>query len=125
MTSTQSDALPQESQLNEKILPPKKAKLDSKVFGEYFVVEPEHTLKLEQLGSDNSLFLAIARAFLFKIHFEDKLFELVLRNCLTLNDDNGCIEPIQFDSDVELQEIIRKRLCLHWMNSIQQKTFFK
>jgi hypothetical protein len=87
----------------------------SNKFDDYFCVESENTLKLEELGSQNSLFLALARCFLYKIYFEDFNYEYVLRNAYLKN--ISFIQSFQFDSDMALQEIIRKKLCLHWLEN--------
>jgi hypothetical protein len=93
----------------------------SKCFVDYFIVEPEMTKTLEIHGSENSLFLAISRALLYKIHFVDKNYIYVLRDVLLKSAIDT--KEFQFTSDIALQEVIRKRLCLFWLSHVQDGQF--
>ncbi len=46
---------------------------------DFFLVEPEHTQIMELAGAENCLFLALARAFLYKFYFENKKYEFIIR----------------------------------------------
>lgn len=83
---------------------------------DYFPVEPGHTQLQEKLGSENSLFLAIARSLLFKMEFEKRNYECALRDVYF--SDVDFIAHFNFDSDLALQEVLRKKLCLFWMNNV-------
>ena len=89
----------------------------SQVFHDYFIVQPEQGIRMEEAGADNSLFLAIARALLYKLYFRDHTFEHTMRTVYF--SDLDLIERFRFDSDLALQEIIRKKLCLFWLKSLK------
>ena len=90
--------------------------------GDYFEVAPEHTKQMEKLAPDNSLFLAVARSLLCKVYFFDRKYEYVLRNvCL---DDALLRDKFKFDSDLSLQEILRKKLCTYWLENVVDGKFF-
>lgn len=83
---------------------------------DYFVVAPSHSQKLEEQGSHNSLFLSIARFLLYKLYFVNKFYELYLRNVVFRDID--LIDTFVFDSDISLQELLRKKLCHYWLSNI-------
>ncbi len=86
---------------------------------EFFAVElGESMQKLETLGCHNSLFLAVARALLFKIHYENQNYVDTLRKaCFS---DVDFIPAHCFDSDLALQELLRRALCLFWLRTVKQ-----
>lgn len=81
---------------------------------DYFLVEPEHTHSMELSGSDNCLFLALARSFLSKFYFENKKYEFIIR-LFCFNNINS---KYNLNSDVNLQQILRKKLCLYWLSFV-------
>ena len=90
-------------------------------YDDYFEVSPEHTKLIEKQAPDNSLFLAVARSLLYKVYFFDKKYEFVLRNlCL---DDGFLRDEFKFDSDLSLQEVLRKKLCKHWLSFVVDGKF--
>jgi hypothetical protein len=91
-------------------------------YEDYFLIEPEHTKQLELQGSSNSLFLSLARCILFKIHFFDKKYEFLLRNAF-LHDVLPAKAAFSFDSDMVLQELLRKKLCLYWLSHVADGEF--
>lgn len=91
-------------------------------YEDYFIIEPDHTKQLELQGANNSLFLSIARCILFKIHFVDKKYEFLLRNAF-LNDVLPIKASFSFDSDMVLQELLRKKLCLYWLSHVVNGEF--
>ena len=92
----------------------------SRVLSDYFVVSFESTRQLEQAGSENSLFLLVARAILYRLSFVDESYETVLRNQIF----HGLIhKDYRFESDMSLQELIRKRLCLYWLSYVRNGKF--
>ena len=93
----------------------------SRKYEDYFQVVPEHTKSLEQQSSENSLFLAVARSLLYKIYFVDRKYEFILRNqCF---EDTFLKEKFRFDSDLALQEVLRKRLCSYWLSFVKDGKF--
>lgn len=88
---------------------------------DYFIVQPEHTKAMELAGCDNSLFLALARSFLYKFYFENKKYEFIIR-LFCLNNLNS---KFKLDSDVTLQQVIRKKLCYYWLSFISEGKFVK
>jgi len=81
---------------------------------DFFTVELDENIQnLEKLGCHNSLFLAVSRALLFKINYEDQDLAENLRNVCFSNIDG--ISSFCFNSDMALQELIRKALCLYWL----------
>ena len=91
-----------------------------RLFSDYFVVSFESTRHLEQAGSDNSLFLLMARAILYRLNFIDENYASFLRCQLF----HGLIsDDYRFDSDMSLQELVRKRLCLHWLSRVRNGRF--
>ena len=94
----------------------------SRAFSDYFVVQFESTRQLENAGADNSLFLLIARALLYKLNFVDESYEAVLRNHIF----QGLLpKDYRFDSDMSLQELVRKRLCLYWLSYVRCGKFIR
>ncbi len=92
-------------------------KTTSQLFQDYFIVQPELALKMEEAGAGNSLFLAIARALLYKLYYRDHNFEPTMRSVYF--SDIDLIASFKFDSDLALQEVIRKKLCLFWLSSLK------
>lgn len=87
---------------------------------DYFTIYSEKTFKLEESGSGNSLFLALARAILYKLAYENPYYEFILRNiCFS---DIEYIDNFKFDSDLALQQLIRRKLCLYWLKSLPDLT---
>ena len=92
----------------------------SRAYSDYFVVTFESTRQLEQAGADNSLFLLVARALLYRLNFVDQGYGTVLRTQVF----QGLVqEGYRFDSDMSLQELLRKRLCLHWLSFVRNGKF--
>jgi len=89
-------------------------------YNDYIEVSPEHTKQMERMGSENSLFLAIARSLLYNIHFVDEKHESFLCN-LFIDDDKR--QKLKFDSDLSLQELLRKKLCLYWLSFVNDGKF--
>ncbi|CAF0784315.1 unnamed protein product [Brachionus calyciflorus] len=88
---------------------------------EYFQVCIETTLPMEESALDNSLFLQVSRALLYKIYFLDEKYEFLLRK--PLNKYIGLDRNFCFDSDIALQEKLRKLLCVYWLNFILNGQF--
>ncbi len=86
-------------------------------FQDYYQIEPEHTRCFEEQGDDNSLFLAISRALLYKLHFENKNYVHLFRH-VYFSEMNFNIH-----SDVQIQKLIRKKLCIYWLKKIQNGNF--
>ena len=84
---------------------------------DYYYIEPEHTLWFEELGTENSLFLAVARALLYKMYFEDLNYRFIIKHIYFKTDE------IKLDSDNNLQRLIRKKLCLFWLSKVQKNVF--
>jgi hypothetical protein len=92
-------------------------------YDDYFIIEPEHTKQLELQGANNSLFLSIARCIIFKIHFVDKKYEFLLRNAFLNDVLPAKPTTFSFDSDMVLQELLRKKLCLYWLSHVVNGEF--
>ena len=88
---------------------------------DYIEVIPEHTKQMEKQATDNSLFLAVARSLLFKVYFVDKNYEKFLK--IFCFDAETQREGITLDSDLALQEILRKKLCLYWLGFVVEGAF--
>ena len=86
---------------------------------DYFLVEPEITKQIELIGSGNCLFLAVARALLYKLYFENQKYEFIMRNIYF----NDVKDQFKFDSDLALQETLRKKLCIYWLSFVQDGKF--
>lgn len=95
----------------------------SQLFHDYFIVQPEQGIRMEEAGAGNSLFLAIARALLYKLYFRDHTFEHTMRTVYF--SDLDLMERFRFDSDLALQEILRKKLCLFWLKSLKTPNSLK
>ena len=80
----------------------------------YASIVPEWTRRVEVLAADNSLFLSVARALLYKIYFVDRKYEFLLR-CVYLSEVS---DEFTFDSDLALQELLRKNLCIYWLSNV-------
>jgi hypothetical protein len=89
-------------------------------YTDYIEVSPEHTKQMERMAPDNSLFLAIARSLLFKVHFVDKRYQIYLRRFCLDGDER---RNLTFDSDLGLQELLRKKLCLYWLSFVSDGKF--
>jgi hypothetical protein len=86
----------------------------SRHFDDYFEIVPDQSEKIELLAPDNSLFLAIARALLYKIYLIDRKYEFLLRR-VYLHEVN---DEFVFDSDLTLQELLRRNLCIFWLSHV-------
>lgn len=88
---------------------------------DYYEISPTSTKKIETLGSDNALFLAVARAILYKLHFIDKKYKYIMQqiysSTLKLNAD------FKFNSDMKLQETLRSNLCDYWLDFVYNGEF--
>ena len=84
---------------------------------DYYRIEPEHAKHFEELGSENSLFLAVARAILYKMYFEDLNYRFIIKHIYFKTDE------IKLDSDNHLQRLIRKKLCTFWLSKVQSNLF--
>ena len=93
----------------------------SKNLNDYFEITPNWTQKLEINGAENSLFLAIARSLLHKVIYNDSYYENILRNCTFSETD--FIKDFKFDSDIALQELLRKKLCCYWLKNVKNSSF--
>ena len=82
---------------------------------DYFNVTFQSTRQLEASGADNALFLLLARAILYKLNFTDPTYQRFLRMKVFYR---LVRKDYRFDSDVQLQQLIRKRLCLHWLSFV-------
>jgi len=89
-------------------------------YTDYIEVSPEHTKQMERMAPDNSLFLAIARSLLYKVHFVDKRYQAYLRRFCFDGDER---RNLTFDSDLGLQELLRKKLCLYWLSFVSDGKF--
>ena len=88
-------------------------------YNAYIEVSPEHSKQMERLGSENSLFLALARSLLYRVYFVDETYVSHL-NCLFFDEERP---KFKFDSDVDLQELLRKKLCLFWLSFVNDGKF--
>ena len=88
----------------------------SEDLADYFIIAPANSQKFEELATHNSLYLAIARSLLYKLYFVNKFYEHYLRNVVFR--DISFIDTFVFDSDIALQELLRIKLCLHWLANI-------
>lgn len=68
---------------------------------------------------DNSLFLSLARALLYKIYHVDRKYEFMLRRIYLLRVD----DHFEFTSDLTLQELLRHNLCLYWLSHVVDGQF--
>lgn len=85
---------------------------------DYFRVKIDATLDMEKSAKDNSLFLAVSRALLYKIFFFDDKYEFILRKIISQYDQISDSD-ICFGSDVVLQKNLRKLLCSYWLSFVQ------
>lgn len=97
--------------------------MPSTCFDDYFEVQTQLNAKqLESYGLHNSLFLAVARSLLYKIYFVDRKYKYLIKaayaNCM----DELDVE-FKFDSDMKLQEILRKSLCVYWLGFVHNGEF--
>lgn len=95
-------------------------------FDDYFQVETlKGCAKIESCGLHNSLFLAVARSLLYKIYFIDRkytcLIKAVYANCLD-EPNTSCFD---FNSDMRLQEVLRKSLCVYWLGFVHNGEFIR
>lgn len=79
--------------------------------------------RLETYGAENSLFLAVARSILYKVYFIDNKYKSLLRRVYA-----DCLETsgeaqIKFNSDMKLQEALRKSLCTYWLGFVYNGEF--
>lgn len=102
---------------------PKFKSIDSVSFDykDYFLVEPEFSKSIESTGVDNSLFLAISRALLYKIYFMDLKYDFLLKNAYLKSVPVD--ETLVFDSDVKLQSLLRQALCIFWLSFVSDGNF--
>lgn len=93
--------------------------LDLKDLANYCEVEPHNTKNQEFLGHGNSLFLAIARAIILTANFHDEPHSILSKK----TNKSTKMNHILMSSDVYLQEILRKTLCLHWLRNLDTEKF--
>jgi hypothetical protein len=94
--------------------------LNSTNSNEFIEFSPESSKDMENSAPDNSLFLAISRSILFKIEFESPGYESVIREFLFNENETT---TFIFNSDVDLQEVLRRKLCLHWLDKVRDGHF--
>lgn len=88
---------------------------------DYYEVDVSKTRKLEVYGCENSLFLALARSILYKVHYIDQKYAHIIKTVYA-----HCFqEPsaVKFNSDMKLQELLRKSLCIHWLGFVYNGEF--
>lgn len=73
---------------------------------------------LESFGCENSLFLAVARSILFKIYSIDRKYKYIIKKIYAAYLGNGLDAEFKFNSDMKLQEAIRKSLCIYWLGFV-------
>ena len=77
----------------------------------------EFQINNNQLTRDaNSLFLSVARALIHQLIIRPK-YEFHLRHFLNLSHD------VKLYSDINLQHIIRRNLCLYWLKFIENSQY--
>ncbi len=69
----------------------------------FYVLEPEHTESQDLAASDNSLFISVSRSLIYNIKFQGLRSQLLSSE----SEDHFC--------DLYLQEILRRKLCLYWL----------
>lgn len=93
-------------------------------YEEYFEVETcidSSHKKLEAFGSKNSLFLAVARSILYKIYTIDRKYRHLLK--IAYSDCLSTCENVKFNSDLRLQEALRRSLCTYWLSFVYNGEF--
>jgi hypothetical protein len=91
----------------------------SRLFEDYFEISPDQSKRVEAFAPDNSLFLAVARALLYKIYFVDRNYEFLLRRVYLSDVDDEFV----FNSDLTLQELLRRNLCIYWLSHVVDGEF--
>lgn len=86
----------------------------SKNLGDYFEINGMVSDSTEQLGSDNSLFLAVARALIYKRTYE---------NNNHYHSNMFSSEGQKLESDNRIQRVLRINLCRYWLKSIEKSNF--
>lgn len=106
----------------------------SRRFDDYIEVDCATSMRqLELYGAQNSLFLAVARALLYKCHYVDRryahLVRLIYAECLENGGDGDGDEnerrphELRFNSDMRLQEALRRSLCAFWLGFVYNGEF--
>ena len=85
---------------------------------DYFTVQVQGAMEMEKSAVDNSLFLAISRALLYKIFFFDDKYEFILRKTISQYVPK-CDKDSFFRSDIILQQYLRKLLCAYWLSFVE------
>ena len=81
-------------------------------YDDYLEVLPYKTSLLEYNGAENSLFLAIARSLLYNINFVER--DILNKICLDNSNEN-----LKLGSDLNLQQVLRKHLCMYWLSNVK------